>query len=159
MRKTIFLFFIIIFSSCSNKRSISNKENNSFEISSNNASQDTYIKSYEDLSIQKLKNYFDLLNLEKQHPEFKNDITDQINKLSSEITLKNKYTTPVIVSNIHKVGKEIKINDSLKKIKLAFKISHESNQVSDSIYVKIHTSLINIDGREITTNKIKFSKE
>ncbi len=158
MRQLIYLFGILLCFSCSNRKSSMKSEDimiNESTLNNNNRSQ---VNSYEKLSIQKLAIYFDLLKLKKEHPEFKNDILIQLKELSKGSILKNNFTSNFTIKNIHQIGDEIIINDSIKKIQLTYQITSKSIKKNDSIYAYIYTKNIFLNAQKKVSNKIKFSK-
>lgn len=157
MKQLIYLFSILLCFSCSNKRNAMKSEDIIHESTSDfiNKSQ---VNSYEKLSIQKLSIYHDLLKLKQQHPEFKDDILIQLKELSKDSILKNNYTSNFTIKNIHQIGKEIIINDSIKKIQLTYQITSKFIKKNDSIYAYIYTKTIFLNAQKKVSNKIKFSK-
>ncbi len=157
MRQLIYLFSILLYFSCSNENT-SRKTKDMVSESSLDYTDAPLVNSFEKLTTQKLITYYDLLNLKQQHPEFKKDILIQLKDLSKDaiidkFSLKNSY-----IKNIHQVGNNVVINDSVKKIRLAYKIISESREISDSIYAYIHSNIIFINREKVVANKIKFSK-
>lgn len=159
MRKCIWSIFILLCISCANK----NKEMN--------AEADVVLKrnmeylkieerevSLENLTTQKLNEYFELLQLNNEHPEFNEDIQQQLNTLSKQSLFKVGDLTPISIKNIHQIGNVEKVSDSVQKIKLLYTVTFGSREITDSIYASIFFKTIQIEEVETLSSKVIFSK-
>ncbi len=117
------------------------------------------INNYEALSAQKLNEYFDLLKLKSSHPDFKRDIQEQLMKYTSESLIEFDLGDNFKIENIHQIGREQNISDSVIKVQLQFDLIIGSIQFKDSVYANITSKVINVDGDVLKTNKVKFSRE
>ncbi len=157
MKQFIYILLVLIFVSCSSREAKNNYEYNSAtenkeDYYGNSSSKNKYIT----IATQKLHDYNDLLKLEKQHPELKTDITEQLQSLSETkiVTIDTKYT----IENIQQVGETETLSDSVQKIKLKYSLISKTETKEDSITAFIKTTTILLDGRNNTANKITFSK-
>ncbi len=153
MKKVLFILSVLFFISCSNK-SPQNKEADIFLFDVKE--EESTIRSYEDIAVQKLQNYVDLLKLKNEHPEFKKQVTLQLEKISTNRKFHNKFQDFLLVKNIHKVGEEITLNDSVKKLKLAFELVKKSSVKYDSVDVKIKINTIILEGENFVNNEVLF---
>lgn len=160
MKKLIYIIYILIFISC--KDNVANKSFESpileveddveeFQYSINSG-----VNTYQNLSIQKLQDYFDLIKLQEKHPEFKDDILLQIRMISND-TIPN-YIGNFSIENIHQSGKVEIVSDSVQKIKLVYDVVSESYKGVDSIFAVIIFKAIQLEGVETISNKVMFSK-
>lgn len=114
---------------------------------------------YNQLSIQKFSEYIDLIKLKEAHPEFNDDVFIQLRSFAKDTTFDLNYDSGFSVENIKSVGAVEKVSDSVDKIKLTYKIISETHTVTDSVFAHITSKTIVLDGQEMTSNKVKFSKE
>ena len=179
MRKIVYIFIGLIIVSCTKNHApknidikavealeegnldyeipIENNENNDaykFKFSSNQATN----SEYQDLAIQKLKEVSDLIHLQEQHPEFKEDIEAQLNTLIQKDTNLKFLDSTTSIENILQKGNIEKVSDSIQKMTLHFNIVSENKTVTDSLNAFIISKIVIIDGSSVKTNKIRFSK-
>ena len=114
---------------------------------------------YQQLTTQKLQDYFDLLVLQRQHPEFKEDITTQLKELSKDSIKISETVQQITITNVQQIGAVKHLSDSLQKIVMRFDMISGNAVKSDSITALISTKKIHLDNREVTATKVLFSKE
>lgn len=110
------------------------------------------------LTEQKLKEYFDLIQLKQEHPEFKADIILQLQKFSNDTTIGKNYSKGFKLEHIRIVEYLETDSDTTQKLKLFFDVIHENSKRTDSIIATIFQKTIMVDNEDITSNKITFSK-
>lgn len=154
------LLFVLIFS-CKNesayKLESTDVENEVVEI--NKPAEVSEIDNYETLSAQKLSEYFDLLKLKSQHPDFEEDIVAQLNNYTSEQLIGFKINDDFEIQNIRLNGEQIKIADTLSKLQIEFDINSKFVNIKDSVFAYITSNTIVVDGKELKSNKVRFSRE
>ncbi|WP_282135636.1 hypothetical protein [Seonamhaeicola maritimus] len=154
------LLFVLIFS-CKNesayKLESTDAENEVVEI--NKPAEVSEIDNYETLSAQKLSEYFDLLKLKSQHPDFEEDIVAQLNNYTSEQLIGFKINDDFEIQNIRLNGEQIKIADTLSKLQIEFDINSKFVNIKDSVFAYITSNTIVVDGKELKSNKVRFSRE
>ncbi|GAA3629135.1 hypothetical protein [Flavivirga jejuensis] len=158
MKRLTYIICILIFISCKNNEANKVSESPVLEMENDTEVYDFEINSkvnrYETLSTQKLQDYFDLIKLQKKHPEFKDDILLQLRKLSNDSIL--NYTGDFSIENIHQVGEVETISDSIQKIKLVYNVVSDSYKGLDSILANIISKTILIDETATISNKVVF---
>ena len=114
--------------------------------------------SFETISEQKLKEYFDLLKLKQAHPDFKEDIVLQLKKFSSDSTIGLNYPKDFSIENISQVGPMQRLSDSVQHIKLSYDVVGTTKTFKDSILVIISQKNIRLDSEVITSTQIRFDR-
>jgi len=109
---------------------------------------------YQIITKQKLQEYYDLLVLQKKHPEFKNDILAQLQKISS-INKKLKDTNSIKINNLELISTN-KTSETERRIKISFDVISNNKIKKDTTIVLIKTKKVIIDNRELVSNKIRF---
>ncbi len=163
MKKVLSITLLFIVISCSNAK----REAPFMDSDTTEASPEVYpienislekSFTYLHLTQQKLQDYYDLVVLLKQHPEFKDDITSQLRELSkSEIT--PNYMQQVRIENVQQLGKSEQISDSIQKINIQFDIVGKNNTKIDTTTAIIKTKKIIVDNKDVVSTKIVFIKE
>ena len=113
---------------------------------------------YQQITTQKLQDYFDLSALQQQHPEFKEEITAQLQELSKDILIIADSTQQVIIENVQQLSEIKRVSDSVQRIKIRFDIRTNDNVKSDSITALITTKKIRLDDKEVISTKILFER-
>ncbi|NQY05315.1 MAG: hypothetical protein HRT68_03680 [Flavobacteriaceae bacterium] len=103
--------------------------------------------------LQKLQEYYDLLLLEKNHPEFKKEADIQLNSLADFKALIDNDTDSISVAI-----KELKWVKSNSLNLHTHKIYYTRNQVQDSILVTIQRTHLLVNGEQVYDQKIRFSQ-
>ena len=155
MKKIIFIALTISLVSC----------NRSPEMKSENQDmapmlelEDDFAKTVmtpEMLSVEKFEEFINLVELKQQHPEFKNDIDDQLKSYTTD-SLALNYPLGFNISDIKQLGETITISDTTAQVILGFMIRTPSTQIKDSILVEISSKDVNLDGELYTSQKFKF---
>jgi hypothetical protein len=114
---------------------------------------------YQQLTNQKLQDYFDLLLLQKNHPEFKNDIIKQLQDISDEQRTISATANNIKIQNIKQIGMPQKLSESVQKLTLSFDIVIGKTRQKDTIFAMINAKKISLDGKEFVSTKVFFSKK
>lgn len=144
---------------------ISCKNNNSFAPGANEeASIDDFFESSgssftkTDLLEQKLQEVYDLSLLKQLHPEFEEELLNQIKSLSDGEILLTEKTDAVKINNLTLIGDVNIKSDSISEIKLYYEVSYNNKVVIDSILAIVKTHNIEIEGDNFSSTKIRFKK-
>lgn len=160
MKKIVYVLLCLFWLSCAkdSRNSKSEAVNYDMEISASEDKNDDQFMptNYETLASQKLQEYFDLMQLQETHPEFKEDVLVQLKSLSQDANLSKKYINLDSVKNIRSIGDILKISDSVQKLKLEFDVMSKGKMTHDSIEALIITKTVMMDTDSITSNKIVF---
>ena len=103
---------------------------------------------------QKLQEYHDLLALEKTNPEFKNEIKEQLKKLSDSQLEIDSTINEVNIENISFLSPPEKISDSIQKVTF----SYSNGSKTDSLTAVVKTTPIKVDDQTIWSTQILFEK-
>jgi len=122
------------------------------------ATSEASIATYTGLAQQKLQDYFDLLVLQNEHPEFKAEIISQLEQLSEDTISLPEDIASVSIENVEQRGDIENVSDSVQKMTLDFDIVSTNFRKKDSINVLIHTQWIDIDGEKLPATKVSFEK-
>lgn len=137
--------------------------NNSMEKTNANADTSEMLESelndrdftLEDLVSEKLLGYFELLKLQKEHPEFKDAIELDVNNYLKKEFIKFD-TSNVMIKNIRNVGEVMIISDSVQSQKLYFDLVFEDKTITDSLQALITLNTLILDGFEVKNTKVTF---
>ncbi|NNK83533.1 MAG: hypothetical protein HKO92_10460 [Flavobacteriaceae bacterium] len=119
---------------------------------------DLEIFTEQDIAYQKLQEFYDLTILKQLHPEFEEDITKQLEELSSSELNLPRISREIKISNLKQIEASEKLNDSTSKLKLSYDIQSELGTQKDSIFALIKTSTITIEGQQQKAYRITFEK-
>ncbi|BAO74838.1 hypothetical protein WPG_0608 [Winogradskyella sp. PG-2] len=108
---------------------------------------------------QKLQDFYDLLALQNQHPEFTNEVVKQLKSYTNDNINSFKVNEAIIINNIKQLGEMIRVNDSTQKIKLEYSKMVNNLITVDTIYAILTTKAIMIDNETLVSNKVHFSKD
>ena len=114
--------------------------------------------TYQSLTEQKLQDYYDLLVLQQQHPEFIEDIAAQLQELSNDSITIPEAVQKIVVKNVQAIGAPQVLSDSVQKIKLRFDIIADSGVQTDSITAIISTKKIRIENKDALATRVLFAK-
>jgi hypothetical protein len=107
---------------------------------------------------QKLQDFYDLMALQNEHPEFNEEVKEQLKNFTND-SISNFITNDFfILKNIQQQGHIIIVNDSVQKVKLSFDKVSDNTRKTDTIYAIITKKRINVDDETLISNKIQFSK-
>lgn len=155
MKKMIYFLFIILLASCSKSKEMNNEEDSVSSSKILAVESEKFLN--QSLTEQKLQDYFDLLVLQNKHPDFNDDIVQQIKEISNE----NRIildTNKIKIINIQLIGNIQKVSDSIQKMKIAFDIETKNNIKKDSVIAIVNAKSIMLDDKEFVSNKIQFIK-
>jgi len=162
MKKFIYIYILFFIAACANqpKNEAVEEELKEFETGLENSALEDMAEefTYQHLTKQKLQDYFDLLVLEQEHPEFGEDIALQLLELSNDTLKISIASQKVSIQNVQQIGAVIKISDSIQKIRLVFDIVAEDSKKSDSITAIVSTKKIYLDQKEVISTKVVFEK-
>lgn len=113
---------------------------------------------YQELTTEKLQEFLDLIALQQKHPEFRDDIKQQLKNYTNDSLSNYKTVDDAVIKNIELKGNIISLNDTTEKMKLTYDLLSNNNIKQDSIWVEITTSTIDFDGNQMQSRKIIFSK-
>jgi len=162
MKKSIYILLCLLWMSCANETKSSKLEvvdEEQLEAPTRDFDMSAPIKakeSYENLAISKLKNYFDLIRLQNEHPEFREDILIQLQDLTKDGDASYNYSDIDSIQNIQQKGTTIQVNDSIQRLKLYFEKVQGSQVIPDSITAIITTKTITLDNQTVKATKVKF---
>ncbi|MDO5968688.1 hypothetical protein Q4Q35_02605 [Flavivirga aquimarina] len=163
MKKGAYILLIVLGFSCkreSNKAPLFEAADIDYEtVIESNTLELSEINSYETLSIEKLKEYFDLVKLKNQHTKFNEDITLQLKNYTSENLIDFKLSERGEIENVRQIGEIQKISDSLSRIQLEFNITFDNTRFKDFVFAYITSKTVLIDGGKLKSNKVRFSRE
>jgi len=164
MNRLIYIFVVLFITSCANNRKEAATEAVDMEktetVLESTATEDAEeVFTFQHLTEQKLQDYFDLLVLQEQHPEFIDDIRTQLQELSKDSVIKADFPQKVAIQNVQQVGETLQVSDSIQKIRLRFDIIANNSIKKDSITAIIKTKKVSLDNEEFISTKVKFTKK
>ena len=107
---------------------------------------------------QKLQDFYDLIALQNQHPEFTDEVAEQLKNYTNDSLSNFKTKNVAIIENVTHIGKVIYLNDSTMKIKLTYYKVIEKSKTADTIFAIITNKSVKIDGKQLVSKKVHFSK-
>jgi len=167
MKKLLYISIAFFIISCANNRKEAaidavesvEMEQNETTVLESTAMEDMSAEfQYQQITTQKLQDYFDLSVLQQQHPEFKEEITTQLQELSKDILIIEYSTQQAIIENVQQLNEIQRVSDSVQKIKIRFDIRTNDSVKSDSITAIIITKKIRLDDEEVTSTKVLFER-
>lgn len=152
MRKLFYIFILVFLANCSKRTEVNSANLSEVEIAMPAETFENQI-----MLQQKLQDYYDLVSLKENYPNFNEEINQQLKNLVYN-TLTIKTNKNVIIDNLNLIKKSI-INNSTKEVKLQFDIIDNNTIIKDSVTAIITTKKMIIDGNESIATKIKFKKD
>ena len=152
MRKAWLYIFILLLFSCANE-----SRNKEIEASIADIDGANYNLTLEQLASNKLYEYFELLQLKQQHPEFKETISSQLKRFSPKNNLSTKYTGAIEIITITSLGEIQKVTDSTQVMKVYYEAKQDGITIQDSINSFFISKSITIENQEINSTKVEFS--
>lgn len=152
MRKMYVFFVLIILSSCNNY----SPENSikMFEVT-----ESLMENTESSFSEKKFKEFYDLNILLRDYPDFKEDIEQQIgNFITGEETIFN-ISDSLKIENIRQKELPTRLSDSVEMTQMLFDIKTKNEIKTDSVYAIIMKKKIIMDGKEVISKKVKFTRE
>lgn len=107
---------------------------------------------------QKLQDFYDLIALQNQHPEFTDEVKAQLKNYTNDTITNFETENIVIIENLKPIENFIQINDSTQKIKLKYTKVMNNIKLVDTIYAIITNKKILIENETLISNKVHFSK-
>jgi len=160
MKKVIYVMICMLWLTCANETK-NKSESVEYRMEAISAEEDDISMdlkpiNYEQLAEHKLMEYFDLLRLKQEHPEFEKDIISQLQGFSNDSESIDSYEKIDSIINIRQLGKLIKESDSIQKMRLYFDIVSGITTTSDSVMAIITIKFITVEGRKIPSTKVMF---
>ncbi|WP_299225128.1 hypothetical protein [uncultured Psychroserpens sp.] len=158
MKNILYILLILFLINCKNNEQMNIED---LKVESVEIDEEIIYSSkinHQTIATHKLEEYFDLLKLKENHPNFKDDILLQLNALSKDRLLDYNIAKILSIENIEQIGEIKKVSDSVEKLQLKFNIVLENETITDSILAIITSRPIILDGEEIISNKITFSR-
>ncbi len=158
MKKILIYSLIILLGACAHAP---NKENSEAKSNISALDIEEIIPekfAFENITTLKLQEYFDLLVLEKKHPEFKKELELQIRKMANFNFPIDSLSTNIKIKNIKQIGNLVRVSDTSQRLKISFDINTTTSSKNDSIAMLVHSKTILIDTQEMTTTQVVFEK-
>ncbi|WP_442264531.1 hypothetical protein ACSIGC_09180 [Tenacibaculum sp. ZS6-P6] len=155
MKQLIYIILVLLFISCANK-----EMNKTYDFTAKSYTETSALEiTKHELLTEKFNQYFDLLKLKATHPDFEENIINQLQELSQNKILEINSVKEAEIENIQVTDQITFVSDSIEKIKINYDLVTPKLTVKDSIYAYKTSSEITIDGVSFPSLKIKFSKE
>jgi len=114
---------------------------------------------YATITEQKLQDYFDLLIIKNKHPEFSEAINTQLKSFARDSLLFDTDQDSVDVKSLSQVGAAEIVNDSVKRLKIAFNVGAAQRFQSKTVTAIITTNTVVVDGKLTENTNVTFTKE
>jgi len=108
---------------------------------------------------QKLQDFYDLVALQNEHPEFNDEVGKQLKHYIKDDISNYTKEDFAVIKNIRQIGQTKFVNDSIRKIKLSYNKVSGTAKSTDTIYAIITNKKVNLDNEVLISSKIQFSKE
>lgn len=152
MRKMYVFLVLLILSSCNNYSPENSKSD--FEVT------ESLLENMESsFSEKKFKEFYDLNILLRDYPDFKEDLEKRIDNFITENGKIFEINDSIKIVNIRQKESPTKLSDSVELTQILFDIRNKNNIKTDSVYALITKKKIVIDGKEVTSKKVKFTRE
>ena len=162
MKKFIYILTCLLWMSCANE---TKHKSESIEYDMEAISKEEehmYMNlealNYEILVRQKLIDYFDLMRLKQEHPEFAKDIILQLQGFSIDSESIDSFKKIDSITNVRQIGKLIKDSETIQKMTLYFDVVSDNTIKADSILAIISNKSILMDDEMVLTTKVYFQK-
>ena len=126
LKHIILILLSILLSACA-MESRSKSSNETYEV----ATEELDVEVVDDYEViptfnaplinQKLQDFYDLIALQNQHPEFTNEVIEQLKNYTNDTISNFKTKDPVNIKDIKQRGEVISIKANTQKIKLKYK--------------------------------------
>nr|WP_321230789.1 hypothetical protein [uncultured Psychroserpens sp.] len=134
-------------------------ESANMEVSADAVESNVNPNSLVSISTQKLNEYFELVKLKQQHPEFESDINEQLLSFTTDSLSVLNYGSDFTISNIQQTGNRKIISDSVEVFTLKYTVTTDSKIFQDSVLTRITSRADYLDPEEaVTIKKVRFSK-
>lgn len=160
MKKLVYIIYVFLLISCNNSSEVNSLDSMIIK-EKLNLEDFGYTKSsfnVSNLAQQKLQEYYDLVLLKEQHPEFGNDIELQLKNLANT-SLEIPKSTEAININSVKVISNQKLSDSTLRMLLKYQLTTNNGTSTDTIIAIIKTKTIIVDGEGVTSTKLVFKND
>jgi hypothetical protein len=134
-------------------------ENTAIEVVSDSVKNKTNSSSLEAISIQKLNEYFELVQLKQQHPDFTKDINAQLLSFTNDSLTTKNYKKGFSISNITQSGTRKIVSDTVKIFTLTYTVTTDSEVFQDSVLTSINSVTSYLQSVEaVSIKKVRFEK-
>ena len=161
MNRTLYIVFILLWACNSGVEHEELRNADAAEIQESSVSmEDTAISEadFTKMSSEKLQEYADLLMLETQHPQFKDQIRQQLLNISETNLLQTTHSDSLQVLRMRQLGNAERVSDYLDRIHYAYTLSAGNTLVQDTLVARIAKQYVLIDDRETISYKITFER-
>jgi len=115
--------------------------------------------SLENISTQKLNEYFELIQLKQQHPEFAEDINAQLLSFTNDNESIFNYENEFTISNIQQIGNRKAISDSVDVFTLKYTVTTGSRVFQDSVMAYVTSGTDYLQTVEaMSIKKVRFER-
>ena len=121
--------------------------------------KEEFINQDKSLVSQKLQDFYDLLALQSNHPEFQDDVELQLKNYTKDSLGIYKSDDVVSINDIKLISQPIRLDENTIKIQIQFDVKSNLKKTTDSIYAYITKKETVIDGESFTSSKVIFSKD
>ena len=154
MKRLIYAYLLFFLVACSNNKVPLNDE--AFENVPELFDEKEEAFAYQTILEQKLQDYFDLLVLKDNFPEFREGVSSQLQKVANDSILIQRNLGKVSIENLEQVGSLVVISDAEKRMTLSFDMMTNETVKRDTITAIIKTDVMYIDSMETVATKILF---
>ena len=120
----------------------------------NNDYQTNFKRNQSSIIEQKLQEYYDLLLLEKTHPEFKQETQEQLDRLANFKAIVNDTTANIRITNMRYISGRQFENSS----ELFYTIFYSNNKQKDSIRTIIKSTKLKVNNDTLYDQKVRFER-
>lgn len=151
MKKLAYLYIFIFLFACSKSKEMDNAV---YDVAEIEVATETF--ENENMLQQKLQDYYDLVTLKENYPEFNEEINNQLNTLITD-SLQTNSNKKVSIKNLTLSKTEVK-DPTTKELYLYFDVIDNDIAKKDSIIAVMTTKNVFIDSIKTVATKIKFKK-
>ncbi|MFD2916397.1 hypothetical protein [Psychroserpens luteus] len=157
MKKTLYILLLFSFMTCKNNEAMK-MESTDMEVMSvkDENDFDRVMLSSEAISIKKLEEYMNLIQLKQEHPEFEDDIILQLRNFTLDSLAALNYPKGFTISDVKIKGKPRPLTNTQELLSLKFTVISPSKTFKDSIGVMIKSEPIELDGKTQISREILF---
>lgn len=157
MKNILYILVLLFIVSCKNETMKSVSAD--MEVSTDAVESTVNSNALQDISTQKLNEYFELIQLKQLHPEFESDINAQLLSFTNGHKSFKNYEEGFMVSNIQHSGKSKTLSDSVEVFTLKYTVTTHSKIFKDSIKTYVTSGTDYLESVEVVTiKKVRFSE-
>lgn len=162
MRRLVIFFIPFVIVSCMSKepdKTLNLEEMDEVLYDIDSKEEDPEVSySFESLIEEKFKEFYDLNVLLRDYPNFKEDIETRINNFTTGTRKIFEINDSIKILNIRQKGPLVQVSDSLEMTNVLFDVITESRIKTDSVVAFITKKKLKIDGKEVVSKKVKFTR-